>query len=374
MISYLTEDEEPLFERLAKLVVNDTLRIDSSDIVSITTWPHTIDAANAISKECFKQGADVLLNLWTDDYYYSLLEELSEKSLREPSKVCQAFTETVTAQVNLSGPENPEFLKKISSSKFTAWFEGERKAHFPRSLERKIRSANLLLGLVTPQRAKTYGFKFGTWKNVMEDAITADLKKISKVGRELSSILEQGHKVQITAANGTGLTLELVGRPVHIDDGMIDENDIARKSLDAQLPAGFIETTVVETGGDGKVIFDLPIQTLGVNVEGLEWDFEKGKITSMTAKKNLEPLSDTLGKASGDKDRIALLGIGLNPKAEYGYMMNNIVEGAVAIGVGDNEAIGGKNKSSYGIIGELSKATLEIDGKPIIGNGKLQLE
>ncbi len=53
-------------------------------------------------------------------------------------------------------------------------------------------------------------------------------------------------------------------------------------------------------------------------------------------------------KATEDKDRIATLGIGLNPKAKYGFMMDNIVEGAVTIAIGDNESLGGKNKSPTG--------------------------
>jgi leucyl aminopeptidase (aminopeptidase T) len=175
----------------------------------------------------------------------------------------------------------------------------------------------------------------------------------------------------LTAPNGTDLTFELNRRPVHIDDGIIDKEDIANKSLDAQLPAGSVLTTVVETSGDGKIIFDQPLQQMGLNILGIEWEFKDGKLTSLTAKKNVEPLSKQFDKASGDKDRISFLQIGLNPKAEYGLLMDNIVEGAVQIGVGDNEYIGGKNSSSFGMVATMGKATLDIDGRTIIRNGRL---
>jgi hypothetical protein len=90
----------------------------------------------------------------------------------------------------------------------------------------------------------------------------------------------------------------------------------------------------------------------------------------MTAKKNPEPISQQFEKASGDKDRIGFLQIGLNPKAEYGYLMDNIVEGAVQIGFGDNEYIGGRNSSSFGMAATIGKATLGIDGKIVIKNGR----
>ena len=363
-----------LYEELARIIVRDALSIDSSDVVAITTWDHTIDVANALAVECFKQGADAMIVLWTDEYYYGLLRELSEASLGICSKICEAFTEADTATINMFGPKNPEGLKLIPPGKINAWMEGERKSHYPRNIERKIRNVGLPLALLTPERAKVYGFTFENWKKVMNSALTMDLKKIAKTGREVAAILEKAHTVHLTAPNGTDLTFELNRRPVHIDDGIIDKEDIAKKSLDAQLPAGSVLTTVLETTGNGKIIFDQPLQSMGLNVSGIEWKFKDGKLTSMTAKKNLEPISKQFEKASGDKDRIGWLQIGLNPKAEYGCLMDHIVEGAVQIGIGDNEYIGGKNNSSFGTVATMGKATLDIDGRTIIRNGKLSLE
>jgi len=153
-----------LYEELAKIVVRDALNVDASDVVTITTWDHTIDVANAMAVECFKRGADAMMSLWTDEYYYGLLRELSEESLGVCSKICEAFTETETATINMFGPKNPEGLKSIPPSKINTWGEGERKAHYPRNIERKIRNVSLPFALLTPERAKVYGFDFGKWK------------------------------------------------------------------------------------------------------------------------------------------------------------------------------------------------------------------
>jgi aminopeptidase len=363
-----------LYEDLARTVVKDALRIDSSDVVTITTWDHTIDVANAMAVECFKRGADAIINLWTDEYYYGLLRELSEERLREPSKICEAFTEMETATINMFGPRNPEGLKKILPSKVNAWAEGERGSHYPRNVERKIRNVGLPLALLTPERARVYGFKFEKWKNTMDKALAMDLKKVGKTGRAIAQRLEGAHGVHLTAANGTDLTFDLNRRPVHVDDGIIDKEDIAKKSLDAQLPAGSVLTTIVETSANGRVIFDRPLQQMGLNIQGLEFRFRDGRLTSMKAKENLDPISKQHEKASGDKDRIGFLQLGLNPKADYGYLMDAIVEGAIQIGVGDNEYIGGKNVSSFGMAATLSKATLDVDGRTIIRNGGLLRE
>ncbi|HVP40442.1 MAG TPA: aminopeptidase [Candidatus Krumholzibacteriaceae bacterium] len=360
-----------MYEELAKMVIKDTLNIDSSDIVTVTTWDHTIDVANAMVVECFRQGADAMMSLWTDEYYYGMLRELSEESLGVCSKICEMFTETETATINIFGPKNPEGLKSLPNAKINAWFEAERKAHYPRNVERKIRNVSLPFAMLTPERAKVYGFDLGNWKAAVNAALKQDLKKLKERGHHFAAVLDKAHKVHLTAPNGTDLIFELDRRPVHVDDGIIDKEDIEKKSLDTQLPAGSILTTIPETSGSGKVVFDRPLQIMGLNVEGIAWEFKDGKVTSMKAKKNAEAISKQFDAASGDKDRIGWLQIGLNTEAKYGYLMDHIVEGAVQIGVGDNEYIGGKNTSSFGMPATLSKATLEIDGKTIIKNGLL---
>jgi leucyl aminopeptidase (aminopeptidase T) len=271
------------------------------------------------------------------------------------------------------GPKNPEGLKMLSPSKLNAWGEGERKSHYPKNIERGIRNVGLPLALLTRERAKVYGLKFESWKKAMSNALGMDLKKMAKKGREVAAMLEKAREVHLTAANGTDLTFELNRRPVHVDDGIIDKEDLAKKSLDAQLPAGSVLTTIVENSGNGKVYFDRPLQTMGLNVTGIEWKFKDGKLTIMKATKNLEPISKQFEKASGDKDKISFLQIGLNPKAEYRYLMDYIVEGAVQIGIGDNEYIGGKNSSSFGSVATMGNATLDIDGRTIIKKGQLSL-
>jgi leucyl aminopeptidase (aminopeptidase T) len=72
-------------EKLVSLIVNNCLRITESDNVTIFLYPRHIPLAEEIAHECFKKGADVLLNLYTDNYYLSYMNELPTESLRQPS-------------------------------------------------------------------------------------------------------------------------------------------------------------------------------------------------------------------------------------------------------------------------------------------------
>jgi len=78
-------------------------------------------------------------------------------------------------------------------------------------------------------------------------------------------------------------------------------------------------------------------------------------------------------RGTGDKDKIGWLGIGLNPKAQLGFIDNSIVLGSVTVGIGFNKELGGTNESDYALGVTVARPTVKLDGKTIIKQGKLTL-
>ena len=77
---------------------------------------------------------------------------------------------------------------------------------------------------------------------------------------------------------------------------------------------------------------------------------------------------------SGDKDRLANIVIGLNPRAELiGFFTDRIVQGTVSIGIGGNKGIGGSNETQFGHEETLRKPTLEVDGHKLVDQGRIQV-
>ena len=76
-------------------------------------------------------------------------------------------------------------------------------------------------------------------------------------------------------------------------------------------------------------------------------------------------------KATGGKDRLAAINIGLNPAARYGFLQDDLVAGSVEISIGDNTEWGGRNKSSFSFAARLSHATVRIGTKTVVDGGKL---
>jgi len=85
----------------------------------------------------------------------------------------------------------------------------------------------------------------------------------------------------------------------------------------------------------------------------------------------LNAVKDRWGIAKGDKDRIGSLSLGINLGARFGFNIDPLVSGAVSIGIGENRQLGGENSTDFSLMCTLSNATVELDGAPIVKNGRL---
>ena len=356
---------------IAQSVVRECLRLKEDEPVIISTYPHTVDIANDMAIECYKVGADPLIQLETDEWFYGQFEHLSVDQLRRTSKHCLGINDYATAYIGLGGPKDPTPMKRVPKEKFAAMFQGEQ-AHYEAALQKKSsRSVYLALGQVTPERAKTYGFSFPAWKKNVTDALSVKYADMQRQGKYVASYLSGSGDVHITAPNGTDLTFKLDSRLTQIQDGIIDDDDLAKGHRFAGLPTGQVGTTVDETSAEGTVIFDVPTPQVGLLIKDMSWTFKGGHLVEFTAKKNVDATKAFWDRATGGKDLLSGFGIGLNPKAKASFLMPYVARGAVNVDIGENREAGGKVQSDYEFVGTLSNATLDVAGKRIVEKGKL---
>jgi aminopeptidase len=355
---------------LAENAVKNCLRIRSDDNVTIFFYPHSLSLAEDLAVECFKAGADALLNLYTDGYYSAYMKHLSTEQLRKPSAFCRGLSELSTATFWLGAPYDPAIYRRVPEEKMAADSEAETEAHRPMR-ERKVRSLSLAIGQVTKPRAKAYGYNFAAWERMVKAASAVPARTLTSTGQRLAGILGTADEVHVTGPGGTDLTLSVRGRPPMIYDGIVDDEDIAAGVLEASIPAGSVTVLPSVTGADGVVSFDVPQAWAGRTIRRMQWTFRDGRLTKFDGDGSAVALRKQYDASAGDRDRIASFTIGTNPKAALGFLQNPIVRGAVSIGVGGNEFVGGPNKSSFGFESTVRAATVEVDGKPIVREGKL---
>jgi aminopeptidase len=353
-----------------KKVVKTCLRIGKGDRVAIYSWRHVIDLAEAFAMECKRNGAHALVELLSDDVWYDAVANLPLDFLAMPDPFSLALADVATANIFFSGPENPERMKGIPAERWVALSRADM-PYYEKIVKRKVRTAELALGHVTPQRARTYGFDYKAWDKNIREATDVEYESMKQLGQKLAKTLENSREVEITSPEGTNLTFSLEGRKAQVHDGVIDDEDIEMGSIFSSLPDGSVIVAPTEKSAEGILRSNIPFPFAGLLVENLSLSFENGQLKSFSGGKNSEALRSMWEKATGNKDRIGWLQLGLNPKASLGFIYSPIVLGTATVGVGLNKELGGKNESDLSLPVTIEKPTVKLDGKMILRQGKL---
>jgi len=358
-----------LTKSLADIVVNTSLRIKPEETVVINTWQHTLPLASQIAYQVRKAGALPLMTLDMDEFWWKSLTELPVENLRKPLRHNLALLDETDASINLSGPEDPMTYRRVQGPQIGALFESFQKS-YDKIREKKIRSADLQIGLVTEPRAKTYGFNYDQWKKNVEDASNADYEKMAQLSKKLASKLEHAHHLEV-ASDGTNLKMEIGTHPVFIEDGVIDQEDQNKGFIFTSIPTGYVTLAPKRGSAEGSFHSDMAVPNMGQLIKGINWQFQKGRLVKIDAEDNFDAFQKMYEHSTGDKDQAALLSIGLNPAIKPGYLTDSLGLGTVTIGIGENQYLSGENESSFQFQASLSKATVTVDGEPIVHKGKL---
>lgn len=361
---------EPV-KQIASRVVNECLRVRTDDQVIVRSFPHTLDYANALALEIEKAGGASTMLLETDEFFWGYLSEVPEAHYARKQRAMLSLLDETDIQVGLGGPRDPSGFAKVSGERMTKMMESEREV-LDKVRENKIRNMYLPIGLVTPERARTYGFDYNHWRTSFSHALDVDHRKMSVLGNTVASKLGKASNVRVTSSDGTDLRFRLAARPVHVHDGILDETDVSHGTLEESLPSGTVEVAPDESSVEGRVVFDQPTALRGKMLQGLQWTFEKGRLTSYNAVANLDMFKGLYDNATGDKNRFADFTIGLNPNAALiGFFSDRTVLGTVSIGIGGNKSIGGNNEASFGHEQTIRKPTVELDGQKLVVDGKI---
>jgi leucyl aminopeptidase (aminopeptidase T) len=319
---------------LAKQVVQRTLGLGWKDVLEVYSYLPTVALAEALALEARRAGSDTHITLMTDDLWFTSMEDLPTRWLREPSQVELAINETVTAHVYLGGPADARRFSSIPLDKFDANAIGNLKQDEPRQ-RRRVRQVDLPIGRVCQERAEAYSLDYPRWRRSYEAALAVDLDDIRKAGLEWAQKLKGRKKVRITSNSGTDVRFETKDIAPFVDDGIIDAKDVRSGHLETGLPAGKVVSAVLSNSAEGEVHFAEPFLLAGKVIRGVSLVFEKGRLVCWEAKEHADLLSHPLRNvAKMGGDRLGWFAIGLNPVAEPCMLDNRIVKDDVTIGLG----------------------------------------
>lgn len=358
----------PEYEALAKNLIRRTLRIQPKESVIVECWNHGFDPAREILYQLRAVGARPMFLLEDEETHWRSVETLSPTKLGQVSAAEWAALAKADAYIFLPGPADIlRYRKNMAKSQAATSYNSE---WYRRAEKAGLRGARVLLGYVTRERAQAYGFEYEPWREMVIRASSVDFRPVARKGKTLAALLSKEAEVEVSAPNGTRLLFELKGRDARSDDGIVDPQDVKAGHFMTNVPPGYVVVCPDETSAEGIVRFDRPTPYLGTNITDVAFQFKDGRAT-WSAGANSEPIRAQYEKAKGAKDRLGWFQIGLNPEARYGFLQDDLVAGAVEIGIGDNSEEGGRNRSDIGFAGRLTDATVRIGKRVLVDNGRL---
>src|SRR2546426_9362577 len=132
---------EPV-KQIATRIVNECLRVKPDEQVTVYSYQHTLDYANALALEVEKAGGVSTMILETDDFFWGYLSDVPEYQYKRHQSAYLSLLEKTAAQIGLGGPKDPSGFTRVSGERLSRMMEGEREIG-DRVRELKIRNMSL---------------------------------------------------------------------------------------------------------------------------------------------------------------------------------------------------------------------------------------
>ena len=358
-------------QELARRVVTQSAGVKPGEVVLVYGLPRDLTLLEDLVIEVERAGGSPILQLGTERIYRESLvgTEAYDGSLRRAAK---GMAELIDVRIGLDDTQTEGLLADIPAERL----EKRARANEPvNEIFRKRKIRGVFIGndlYPTPWRAKQQGLAPAALAKSFWDGLAVDGAELKTRGDAVARALV-GKDVHLTAPNGTDLRLSTQGTKTWVSDGVVSPEEVAAGQYVTFLPAGEVAVIPTPGTGDGQVVTD-EFTFEGKLVKKLTLKLEKGKLVSFTGEgPGFARLKEIYDGGSAGKDELSWLDVGVNTHVAQMKRGNFVAGGSVNLGTGGNAWCGGSNTATAGLGASPTHATLEVDGKVVIENGKLKL-
>ena len=363
--------------QLAEQVVGRGLRIRRGDVVMIAGGTHTIPTMEALGTETAKAGGLSSLLLYSERILRAELRDIPEEHLSQPISYFADWLRSTTVYIGLPGQADPKAtFGDVPESRLAKW-SARGAAVYEMLNQSDLRGT--YIDYPSPGAAAAVGMEPDAFTRMQLAAIGTDPDAMARAGQALDGAFRNAKAVRITAPGGTDLRLELAGRPGIVDAGKLTEGAESEKLFAKRwfvLPGGSFGVAPRETSATGVLVVPRD-QCKFKPVRDARYEFAGGTLKSVSAKDGEACIREQLAAYGPAIKRVGSLAIGLNPELKVvedggDYRPYNAA-GLVGVVLGDNTLMGGSNKvdGAVGIGIPVTSATVEVDGRVVVRDGKL---
>jgi leucyl aminopeptidase (aminopeptidase T) len=207
----------------------------------------------------------------------------------------------------------------------------------------------------------------GADADMLARVMAVDFELMAARSWAVAKLLEEGKTARITCPRGSDARLDLSGRPAIADDG-----DLRTPGSFGNLPCG--EGFIAPINGDGRVVV-ASLAPLGISDAPATLEIRGGRLVEALGGLGPEYLEllQTHGEAGTN---LAELGVGTNDRARLSgkVLEDEKILGTVHVAFGASAGIGGAVAVPIHLDSVVLDASLEVDGKAVLDEGRFVLE
>jgi len=338
---------DPRIENLAKILVNYSTKVKEGEKVMIRGFPLDPIATPLIKeiyREVIRAGGHPHIAVDLEGIDYIFLTEASEQQLKQPDLISKLVAEEFDVDIRIGCNTNTRSLSNVNPDAQKLVARGS--AGVNEKWWQRISSGELRFVVSrypTNAYAQDANMSLTEFSDFFYHCSFADLEdplsqweQMREDQERLVKWLEGKRHVQIK------------GKSIDLEMSIMDRKFISCHG-NANVPDGEIFTGPAEDSVNGVVSFSFPCIWSGVEVDGVELIFEKGKVVKANAEKNEKFLLAMLSTDEGAQ-RLGEFGIGTNHQIKQftrNMLFDEKIGGTVHLALGDGyPESGSENKST----------------------------
>ena len=335
---------DPRLEKLAQVLIHYSLELKKGDQTLITGGPLGEPLLVALYKIALQAGAHPRVLIKPDQLDELLVRYGSEEQLRFVDPLEMHEMDQLDAWLRVRAESNTRHLSNASPRKQALLSQGRYpilQKRVQRAAENKLRWCGTQFP--TPASAQDAGMSLTEYEDFVFSACLIDCedpvaawRELGQRQQELVDLLNTRKTLHIEAANGTDLTMSIEGRKWINCCGTVN------------FPDGEVFTGPVEDSVNGRIVFSFPAVHMGRECDGIELQFENGRVVKATAQKGEDFLLEMLDQDAGARG-VGEIAVGTNfgiKQFTRNTLFDEKIGGTVHLAVGASyPQTGGMNQS-----------------------------
>jgi leucyl aminopeptidase (aminopeptidase T) len=346
--------DEALYDKVARKVVSETLRMKKGETLTIETWNTGLPFARRLVVEARRTGAIPLVVFEDESTYVEGVRATPKDVLWSMGRHEFGLLAGSDAYVFIPGPPISAYSPGLSSQEVAdstrynkSWYEAAEKAG--------LRGVRLPFGYVGKEYAKLLRRRPEEVVRQQLRAALADFSGISKKGRAIGQSFEDGARGNVLTVGGR-LEFGLQG-DLEIEDGVVDDDDVADGYNMTYVPPGFVSKQVDPTSAKGTVALSPTVTRLGLLTDA-RLEFEGGLLVGWESRGSPGMLSQLVEGVQPERRTLSSFALGLNHLMKYENGQDRMVSGAIGLG-------------GFGFTGTVRRGTLSVGGRTLVKKGRL---